>query len=621
MMETGLVFLIFWGVWILIPIVVDGVETISRLLTVFLSRRKKKTEIKVSKDELPYVSVVIPAHNEAMIIDRCLNSLKIQDYPHDRLEVIVVDDGSTDGTQEKVQDHINGNGKNGKNGTSSNGVRINGKFVPVGDFSGVLRLFCRPHGGKAEALNTGITHSHGEIIFNIDSDVVLAPHAIRKMVEAFLNDPILGAATGNIEICPDIIEERDKNGHLILDEVGNPIPKQLRTEERLLAASQFFEYLSAFCLGREAQSATNTLYTLSGAFSAFRRNVLFKSTLYRSNTVSEDTDLTLDLHRQPIRIGYEGDAKAYLEPVIEWDKLYSQRVRWNRGQLEVCGYHRDMCGRPEFGWLGFFGIPKMLTVDHTLAFPRLIWTLILPFFVLFGYSSKVIFSALFLMYVFYTLVEALNTLAAYLISDQDTQKKVKKYLPYVFLLPLYRFVVFHFRMSGYLVVLQEPPSWSIPGPVNGIKNGVKKFKHGLNTGLNAFLANLKLAFLKTGSAVKKQPALISLIKKKGLMWLENWLGNCTSYLFLLLATVVLWWKGELKLPSLPFSLSFFNNRGLKTMDWLEKYTSFLFLPLGMMILWREGELKLPSMPCLFFRTTLRKLKEAVVILMFIGSKY
>lgn len=568
MMETGLAFLIFWGVWILIPIVVDGVETVSRLLTVFLSRRKK-TKREISEEELPYVSVVIPAHNEAMIIDRCLNSLKIQDYPHDRLEVIVVDDGSTDGTQDKVRNHINGNGKNGTNG---NGVRINGKFVPVGDFTGVVKLFCRPHGGKAEALNTGITHSHGDIIFNIDSDVVLAPHAIRKMVEAFLNDPNLGAATGNIEISPEIIDEKDRNGHLILDEAGNPIPKQLQAGERFLAASQFFEYLSAFCLGREAQSASNTLYTLSGAFSAFRRDVLFKSSLYRSKTVSEDTDLTLDLHRQPIKIGYVGEAKAYLEPVIEWDKLYSQRVRWNRGQLEVCGYHRDMCGRPQFGWLGFFGIPKMLTVDHTLAFPRLIWTLMLPFFVLFGYSSKIIINALFLMYSFYALVELLDTFAAYLISNDDTKQQIKKYLPYILLLPVYRFVVFHFRMSGYLVVLQEPPSWSVPGPVNGIKNGVKNFKHGLSNGLAVFLANLKLAF-----------------------------GANTS-------------------TSDSFPVGLLQSKGLSISDWLERYTSFLFLPLAMAVLWRENELNLPSLPLGFFQVVFRKLKEAVVLLMFIGSR-
>ncbi len=558
MMETGLAFLIFWGVWILIPIVVDGVETISRLLTVFLSRRKKakmKAKIKVSNNDLPYVSVVIPAHNEAMIIDRCLNSLKIQDYPHDRLEVIVVDDGSTDGTKEKVKDYINGNGENGNNG---NGVRINGKFVPVGDFAGVVKLFCRSHSGKAEALNTGITHSHGDIIFNIDSDVVLAPHAIRNMVEVFLNDQDLGAATGNIEISPELIDEKDKNGRLILDEAGNPILKQLQAGEKFLAASQFFDYLSAFCLGREAQSASNTIYTLSGAFSAFRRDVLLKSSLYRNRTVSEDTDLTLELHHQPIRIGYVGEAKAYLEPIIDWDKLYSQRVRWSRGQLEVCGYHHDMCGRPEFGWLGFFGIPKMLIVDHTLAFPRLIWTLILPFFVLFGYSSKIIITALFLMFGFYVFLESLNTLAAYSISDTDTREQVKKYLFYIFLLPIYRFIVFYFRVSGYLVVLQDSPSWSVPGPVNGIKNGVENLKHRLSNGLTFFLTNLKCAYNFNSLANASYSALISLFRGLGLTT-RYWLKECISFFLIPLAMAILWREGKLRLSflSLKFFLRYF----------------------------------------------------------------
>ncbi len=562
MSESALAFLIFWCVWITIPIVVDGVETLSRLITVFFSRLKKKP-FDLSKETLPYVSVIIPAHNEAAIIDRCLNALKIQDYPHERLEVIVVDDGSTDGTQEKVKNHINGL-NNGKNG--SNGLRINGKFVPVGDFSGVVKLHAKPHTGKAEALNTGIISSHGEIIINIDSDVVLAPDALRKMVEAFVKDPLLGAATGNIEINPEIIEEKDEEGNLVLDEKGEPLSKKLSSLERFLAFSQFLEYLSAFRLGREAQAATGTLYTLSGAFSAFRRDVLFKSSLYKSRTVSEDTDLTLDLHRQPVKIGYVSEAKAYLEPVIEWDELYAQRVRWSRGQLEVCGIHKDICRNFKAGLLGFFGLPKMLTVDHTLAFPRLIWTLMLPFFVLFGYSSQIILTALVLMYGFYVFIELVNVLASYLVSDTDTRREVEKTWFYCFFLPLYRFIVFHFRMSGYLSALKEPPAWSVPGPVNGLKNGVKNLQQGLSNGLAVFLANFK---------VGEEGGL------ENLVWSEFSLNL----------------KG--KLEGLAQGLYY-----------------FFLLPIAWLVLWKEKELNLPSWRQIFFSAIFRKLKEVATLLSF-----
>lgn len=487
MMETTLAFVIFWGVWILIPIIIDGIETIYRLAVVFLARRRR-TVVELIEELLPTVTIIVPAYNEAQIIDRCLNSLKVQDYPHDKMEVIVVDDGSTDGTQALVQNHVNGNGKNGHNGNGNgNGVRINGKFIPVGDFSGVVKLVSRQHKGKANALNTGITHAHGDIIVNIDSDIVLAPHALRRMIEAFVKDPMLGAATGNIEINAEIIDERDEHGHLVLDEEDNPIPKRLTSPEKFLAVSQFLEYLNAFRLGREAQSRSNTLYTLSGAFSAFRREIILKSSLYRAVTVSEDTDLTLDIHRQNVRIGYVAEAKAYLEPVIEWDKLYSQRVRWNRGQLEVCGVHQDMCGNGTFGRLGLFGLPKMLTVDHTLAFPRLIWTLLLPFFIFFGYSIRIISMAIVAMYLFYVLLDFLNTIAVYYLVDKDTRKLINRDLPYCLLLPIYRFAVFHFRMSGYLIVLKEPPSWTVPGPVNGIKNGVNDLSKSLN-GATGFLS-------------------------------------------------------------------------------------------------------------------------------------
>lgn len=482
MMETIWAFLIFWGVWILIPIVVDGTETLYHLVVVLLCRRKRDLS-DLTDDPLPTVTVIIPAHNEAKIIDRCLYSLKVQDYPHDKMEVIVVDDGSTDGTQELVKNHVNGNGNNGTNGNgkngpnsngngNGNGVRINGKFIPVGDFSGVVKLVSKGHEGKANALNTGITHAHGDILINIDSDVVLAPHAVRRMAEAFVKDPTLGAATGNIEPNSEIIDERDKYGHLVLDKEGNPVPKVLGAAERFLAASQFLEYINAFRLGREAQACTNTIYTLSGAFSAFRRDVILKSSLYRCCTVSEDTDLTLDVHRQGVRIGYVAEAKAYLEPVTDWDKLYAQRVRWNRGQMEVCGAHQDMCGNSAFGRLGIFGIPKMLAIDHTMAFPRLIWTLLLPFFIFFGYSPNIIFMAIVAMYMFYVFLDFLNTTAVYSIVDRDTRAQINLFFPYCFLLPIYRFIVFHFRMSGYLIVLRETPTWTVPGPVNGFRNGM-----------------------------------------------------------------------------------------------------------------------------------------------------
>ncbi len=469
MMERILPFAVFWGVWILIPILVDGLDTLYHLGVVFLFRRRTR-RCAHDEDALPRISVVIPAHNEELTVDRCLNSLKVQDYPHERLEVIVIDDGSTDATSEAVAEHVNGN-VNG-NGRNGGGVRVNGTFIPVGDFSGVVKLVSKEKSGKADALNTGIAVAHGEIIVNIDCDVVLAPHTLRRTAEAFMRDPRLAAATGNIQVSWDIVEERDKSGDIVLDADGRPVVRELGGWERFLARCQFLEYLHAFWLGREAQDVTQSIYTLSGAFSAFRREVLLESIHYRSLTVSEDTDLTFDLHGRHGRVGFIPEAIVFMEPMLTWDDLYAQRVRWHRGELECCAAHAELIGNRRHGAFGRFVLPKMLIVDHSLAFPRLVWMFLLPHLGMFGYSTTVVLTACAVMYAFYVFIEAVGIAAVLaLVRDAPTRGEVLASLPMALVLPVYRFGLFFARMSGFLRALLEPPEWTVAGPSVDLRRG------------------------------------------------------------------------------------------------------------------------------------------------------
>jgi len=166
-----------------------------------------------------------------------------------------------------------------------------------------------------------------------------------------------------------------------------------------------------------------------------------------------------------VHIGFVEDARVYLEPVVEWDALYAQRARWARGQLEVCGLNEDMIGTEEHGRLGRFALPKMLVFDHTLAFPRLIWAPLLLFFPLIGYPMRVVALAGIGMYVFYLGLEIVNTLAVFSFSDEHTKDRIERSLWALVGLPLYRFAVFHFRFSGFLVTLTEKQQWTMPGPV------------------------------------------------------------------------------------------------------------------------------------------------------------
>jgi cellulose synthase/poly-beta-1,6-N-acetylglucosamine synthase-like glycosyltransferase len=416
----------------------------------------------VPDEELPSVAVIVPAHNEAALIDRCLTSLKAQDYPHDRMEIVVVDDGSTDETAEIAEAHVHGG--------DGRDLVIRGEKIAVGPFAGRFLVIRNGHAGKAHALNTGIDACDAEIVVNVDSDVVLAPGSVRAIAEAFVRDPRLGAATGNVEIDWEMLEARDESGGIVLAEDGLPVPRRLSAGERFLARSQFLEYVSSFRLGRHAQSITDSMYTLAGACSAFRRSSLEAARGYSNRTVSEDTDITWMLHRAGVRIGFVPKARVLLEPVTTWDALYAQRVRWARGQLEVTALnmesrdaHMDERGRMRRDFARRRTLAKMLLFDHTLAFPRLVWAPLILFFPLLGYSPRLIAVALLAMYALYLAIEVVDALACFSVAEEDTRERIEHCGWTLLGLPAYRFVVFHFRFSGFLVTLTEEQQWTVPG--------------------------------------------------------------------------------------------------------------------------------------------------------------
>jgi len=469
---------IFWGVWIIIPVFFDGLLTIVYMSVIFFKGGHKRPKRHPVPDNLPLVSIIIPTYNEEENINECLNYLKIQTYPHEKMEIIVVDNGSKDRTSEIVKEHMKDTWEN-RNQLKENGkppisynrfpssnnngkIKVNGQSYQASAFGGVLRLLIRPEKGKASALNTGIKLSQGEIIINIDCRSFLAPEAIYKMVAKFIESPEYGAATGNIEIDWNLVYERDSLGNYLLGGDGCLKPRELSHKEKFLGKSQFLEYLTSFRLGRQFQDITGSMYTFSGAFSAFRREVLLKSSLYQSRTVAEDTDLTLNLQGQNVRLGFAEEAKAFLKPVISFEKFYAQRIRWHRGQIEVIGLHLDWYGNFRQSFWRAFWHSVLLMIDHTFAFPRLIWMFLLPLFFLFGYSMNLITKAIILMYAFYVFMDFLNACFCNWVADKETRAKIKETIQYALVTPIFRLLTFFFRLAAYLDVLEEAQAWSTP---------------------------------------------------------------------------------------------------------------------------------------------------------------
>ncbi|WP_445195115.1 bifunctional polysaccharide deacetylase/glycosyltransferase family 2 protein [Streptomyces odontomachi] len=241
------------------------------------------------------VTVLIPAHNEAAGIEATVHSLLASDHPH--LQIIVIDDGSTDETADLA--------------TWIDDPRVM-----------VIR---QPNSGKAAALNTGLAHARHDIIVMIDADTVVERDAIQQLIQP-LAHPAIGAVSGNTK-------------------VGN--------RRGLLGRWQHLEYVSGFNLDRRMFEVLECMPTVPGAIGAFRRDALMGVGGISEDTLAEDTDLTMALWRAGWRVVYEETAIAWTEVPSSLRQLWRQRYRWCYGTLQAMWKHRRAA--LEVGPAGRFG--------------------------------------------------------------------------------------------------------------------------------------------------------------------------------------------------------------------------------------------------------------------------
>ena len=253
------------------------------------------------------VSVIVPAFNEAVTIETCLRSLAGQTY--DKLDVLVVDDGSTDETAERVTATI---------------TRIGG--TPH------VSLVRKSNGGKASALNTGIGMTSSDVVVCVDADSVLAPDAIERIVEPF-EDRAVGAVGGVVRVA----------------DCGT-----------LLGRQQAMEYVAGLGLQRAAFARIDAVQVLPGAISAFRRDVLRSVGGYSADTVVEDFDATVAVQAAGFRAVVHPRAVAHTEGAATLSDLVKQRRRWAYGAFQVLGKYRRTLFTDEIGPLSRLGLPYFL---------------------------------------------------------------------------------------------------------------------------------------------------------------------------------------------------------------------------------------------------------------------
>ena len=273
-MAQQAVIFVFWTV-----LAIGLVRSGSILLLALLNRRERFTPLQ----RQPKVAVVIPAHNEAKVISQSIESVRKSGYKN--LEIIVVDDGSTDDTLIEVL-----------------------KFGHKSE----VRLISQPNQGKWSALNRAVLSTKAEFVVCIDADTQICENAIRHLVRHFA-DPKTGAVAGKII-------------------AGNRV--------NLLTRLQAFEYATSQNVERKAFDLINGILVVPGAIGAWRVEALKKAGLFSEETLTEDTDLTIQVNRAGYKIVFEPKAKAYTEVPEKVGQLLKQRLRWSFGMFQSAWKHK-----------------------------------------------------------------------------------------------------------------------------------------------------------------------------------------------------------------------------------------------------------------------------------------
>jgi peptidoglycan-N-acetylglucosamine deacetylase len=274
--------------------------------TLALVRRRRRRRLGFDGTQELTVTVLLAAYNEARVIRRTVESVLASVHPV--LEVVVVDDGSTDETAAVV--------------------------AQMAATDRRIVLVSQHNGGKAAALNHGLTLVRAPFVVTVDADTVLAPDTVGHLVRHFTLDleTRLGAVAGVVR-------------------VGN-------RSRNLLTRWQAVEYITQIGVERSAQDALGAILIVPGACAAWRLEAVIQAGGYSSSTLAEDCDLSLMMHRGGWRIVQDDEAVAYTEVPEDVDSLLAQRVRWTYGTLQAAYKHRDLMFGRHGGWLGWFVLPN-----------------------------------------------------------------------------------------------------------------------------------------------------------------------------------------------------------------------------------------------------------------------
>ena len=377
---ASLIFLeiVYWAGKIIFSLFLIGIFlSISRIIFMAilaaLQKRKEKKQMAIpfiAAADPVLVSVIVPAFNEEVNAVRTVQSLLQQDYPN--MEVIFVDDGSKDNTFANVSNEYSGND--------------------------IVKVFTKPNGGKASALNFGIEKAVGEYVVCIDADTQLKPDAVSQLMRKF-TDKNVGAVAGNVK-------------------VGNEI--------NMITKWQSIEYITSQNFDRRAFDYLDCITVVPGAIGAFSKKAVIASGGFTSDTLAEDCDITMRLHRNGYTIKNCNEAISFTEAPESMKQFMKQRFRWSFGVMQCFWKHRDAVLNPKYKNFGFIALPHILIFQMILPFLAPLADLVLVISLIAAGFDLIPVSAghIILYYGIFSLVDMASAALAFAYEKEDYKKLV-----------------------------------------------------------------------------------------------------------------------------------------------------------------------------------------------------
>lgn len=362
----------------------------------------------LGKENMPKVSIIVPAYNEEVNVVNTIYNLIEQDYP--LFDIVAVDDGSKDHTLARLKEKFGNHPK--------------------------VAIFTKPNGGKAAALNFGLSHTDADFVVCIDADTQLRHDALSKLMRHFAADKEkrVGAVAGNVK-------------------VGNC--------RNMLTNWQAIEYITSQNFDRMAYSAINAITVVPGAIGAFRKEAMEKAGYFTTDTLAEDCDLTMRIIEAGYVIENENHAVAMTEAPENIRQFVKQRTRWCFGVMQTFWKHRRNLFRSRYKGFGLWALPNMLVFQYIIP----TFSPIADVLMLAGLFSGNAWQ-IFIYYLIFLIVDASVSIMAFIV-ERESLWTLLWIIPQRF---FYRWIMYYVIFKSYFKAIKgELQQWGVLKRTGNVK--------------------------------------------------------------------------------------------------------------------------------------------------------